>query len=134
MKINKSLLNKNDILDFTKEVYSTSETLTNKVWIDGKPIYRKVYTNDNYSQNASETKDISFSLSNLDTITWTYGTIKTSRNNSPLISPWANANAMEYSSNYGAITSTGFKINTGNANPLNNAKIYIIFEYTKTTD
>lgn len=41
MKINKSLLDQNDILDYTKEVYSTSETLTNKVWIDGKPIYRK---------------------------------------------------------------------------------------------
>lgn len=25
------------------EVYSTSEKLTNKVWIDGKPIYRKVF-------------------------------------------------------------------------------------------
>lgn len=25
-----------------KDEYSTSETLTNKVWIDGKPIYRKV--------------------------------------------------------------------------------------------
>ena len=25
-----------------KDVYSTEETMTNKVWIDGKPIYRKV--------------------------------------------------------------------------------------------
>lgn len=25
------------------EVYSTTETKTNKVWIDGKPIYRKVF-------------------------------------------------------------------------------------------
>ena len=27
---------------FDKDIYSTSETKTNKVWIDGKPIYRKV--------------------------------------------------------------------------------------------
>ena len=25
-----------------KDIYSTTETKTNKVWIDGKPIYRKV--------------------------------------------------------------------------------------------
>ena len=27
-----------------KDIYSTIETKTNKVWIDGKPIYRKVFT------------------------------------------------------------------------------------------
>ena len=27
-----------------KDVYSTTETKTNKVWIDGKPIYRKVFS------------------------------------------------------------------------------------------
>ena len=27
-----------------KDIYSTTETKTNKVWIDGKPIYRKVFT------------------------------------------------------------------------------------------
>ena len=27
-----------------KDVYSTDEVKTNKVWIDGKPIYRKTYT------------------------------------------------------------------------------------------
>lgn len=29
------------------EIYSTTETKTNKVWIDGKPIYRKVITVSN---------------------------------------------------------------------------------------
>lgn len=32
-----------------KEVYSTEETLTNKVWIDGKPIYRKCKSQQTYS-------------------------------------------------------------------------------------
>ena len=29
--------------DKADDVYSTTETKTNKVWIDGKPIYRKCY-------------------------------------------------------------------------------------------
>lgn len=36
-------------IDNIVDTYSTSETLTNKVWIDGKPIYRKVIHNDSYS-------------------------------------------------------------------------------------
>lgn len=34
----------NHINNLVEDVYSTTETKTNKVWIDGKPIYRKVYT------------------------------------------------------------------------------------------
>lgn len=34
-----------------KDVYSTSEVKTNKVWIDGKPIYRKVFTELSLSLN-----------------------------------------------------------------------------------
>lgn len=30
--------------ELIKDVYSTIETKTNKIWIDGKPIYRKVFT------------------------------------------------------------------------------------------
>lgn len=32
-------------LDYVEDVYSTNEVKTNKVWIDGKPIYRKVFSN-----------------------------------------------------------------------------------------
>lgn len=35
------------------DVYSTTEVKTNKVWIDGKPIYRKVITGLNYGQDKS---------------------------------------------------------------------------------
>lgn len=34
MKINPNLI---------KDIYSTTETLTNKIWEDGKPVYRKVF-------------------------------------------------------------------------------------------
>ena len=114
--------------------YSTDEVDTGKTWIDGKKIYRKVYHNSNYSQSASQTKDVSFSLPNLETITYTYGTIKVSGGTCNLLmSVWANANGTEYSTGYGAITSSGFKITTGSGNPINSANIYIVFEYTKTS-
>ena len=48
MKINKDLIisGTNMTLGDTayKDIYSTTETKTNKVWIDGRPIYRKVIT------------------------------------------------------------------------------------------
>jgi len=37
-----------------KETYSTTETLTNKVWIDGKPIYRKVFTGNMLSSSSGQ--------------------------------------------------------------------------------
>ena len=32
----------NAVKEYVKEIYSTNEVKTNKIWIDGKPIYRKV--------------------------------------------------------------------------------------------
>lgn len=53
-------------LDFQGEIvddiYSTSEIKTNKIWIDGKPIYRKVLNITSQSQNHN--------INNLDTITY----------------------------------------------------------------
>lgn len=40
-----------------KDIYSTTETKTNKVWIDGKPIYRKVFTNIPFPEEADITQD-----------------------------------------------------------------------------
>ena len=48
MQINKDLIisGTNMTLGDTayKDIYSTTETKTNKIWIDGRPIYRKVIT------------------------------------------------------------------------------------------
>lgn len=41
-KINTGLIPMDFIKEQLKEVYSTNEIKTNKVWKDGKPIYRKV--------------------------------------------------------------------------------------------
>lgn len=57
----KTTWSSNKINEENKEIYSTDEIKTNKVWIDGKPIYRKIYTSsdfdfiDNAQQGTSKT-------------------------------------------------------------------------------
>lgn len=57
---------KYNIVNFTdemecayQEIYSESEVKTNKVWTDGKPIYRKTFLNTSYTQNQQTVFDIS---------------------------------------------------------------------------
>lgn len=104
------------------ETYSTDETKTNKVWIDGKPIYRKVITGN--VSNGS----IAHGLTNVDFVN-AYGYfIASSGNFMPLPSLRVNYN------NYSA----GFYVNATNvlfdkgADATGTA--YITLEYTKTTD
>lgn len=58
-----------------KEVYSTDEVKTNKVWIDGKPIYRKVVT-QTITTSSSENIISGFDISLIDNIISFYGSIK----------------------------------------------------------
>lgn len=64
-----------DLSDVIKEVYSTDEVKTNKVWIDGKPIYRKVVT-QTFTTSGSENIISGFDISLIDTIISFYGSIK----------------------------------------------------------
>lgn len=115
--------------------YSTNEVNTGMKWIDGRDIYRKVYHNDSYSQSASRTEDITFSLPDLDIVVNVYGSSKVNSVVSPMPSAlWANAVGTQYSFAIGGFTSTGFKVTTGSDNPLNSAQLNIVFEYVKTTD
>lgn len=86
MQINKDLIisGTNMTLGDTayKDIYSTTETKTNKIWIDGRPIYRKVIKDINVTSNMSET--ISTGLSNVNVIniygeyhTTDYGVVQT---------------------------------------------------------
>lgn len=47
-----------------KEIYSTSEVKTNKVWIDGKPIYRQVIVIEN--PNTSWDKENKINIANIN--------------------------------------------------------------------
>lgn len=104
------------------ETYSTDETKTNKVWIDGKPIYRKVITGN--VSNGS----IAHGLTNVDFVN-AYGYfIAGSGNFMPLPSLRVTYN------NYSA----GFYVNATNVMFDKGADVtgtaYITLEYIKTTD
>ena len=63
-----------DEADGGSDVYSTTETKTNKVWIDGKPIYRKVVDCGALPSSAS-LKSTPHGISNVDMYTNVYGEI-----------------------------------------------------------
>ncbi len=53
-------------VEIPKDVYSTEETLTNKVWIDGKPVYRKIVVGAVLTSTAVTKYDLSGS--NIDSV------------------------------------------------------------------
>ena len=119
--------NVNEIIN--GEVYSTSEVKTNKVWIDNKPIYRKVV---DLGSLGTQTQ-ISYG-NQIDTITSFGGYLyQDNGGNMPLIeytsSLWR---AITY-----AITShhtMNVLINRSNTSAWSDWKLKIVIEYTKTTD
>ena len=55
--------------DMIQDVYSTKEVKTNKVWIDGKPIYRTVLSGMIFDGNKNH------NIKNIDNITFICGTM-----------------------------------------------------------
>lgn len=112
------------------EVYSTSEVKTNKVWIDGKPIYKKVLVGGSVSGGSGII--ISTNTNNIDTMLTTTGFGLNSGG-----SWWPLNRSHETTFNYQSgfyynKTYNRFEVNSGtNAGY---TKVYIIMEYTKTTD
>lgn len=51
------------------DTYSTSEVKTNKVWIDGKPIYRKVFTGLSYGSSSQTWETTGITISDVAQIT-----------------------------------------------------------------
>lgn len=69
------------------DVYSTSEVKTNKVWIDGKPIYRKCYTGTTPSSKEVITNvvDDASTLQSIDTLVTLDGSVITTNYIFPII-------------------------------------------------
>lgn len=116
--------------DMMPDVYSTEEVKTNKIWIDGKPIYRKILTG---TKNAGWT-DIDISAINYDTIFINNDTTHfTFTENS---SNWCKG--PYYFSNTDFITAqikiSSNQINIGAGSGLSNISYKVVLEYTKTTD
>lgn len=109
------------------EVYSTTETLTNKVWIDGKPIYRKVITGTTSSTSGT---------------TWNYVNLDTPNINEILPMTTIKYGPSENEINIGNVNdSYGFQYRIVNKNQLmyrqygyKNIPYTLLLEYTKTTD
>lgn len=108
------------------EVYLTSEVKTNKVWIDGKPIYRKCIANGSSATNG--TKFSLNSISNIGTIT-------------NIMSKAVRSTGAEIFGNYYDGTSNKFTLQYyANNNEINtwagseSYTVTIFVEYTKTTD
>ena len=115
------------INETTKEVYSTDEVKTNKVWIDGKPIYRKVTTQTITTPKGCPIDNFDTSL--VDSIISIYGSIKQPSGN---ITPISFYNKTED----GAYVYMSKEINRFIlfARELGIGDVILIVEYTKTTD
>ena len=114
------------------EVYSTEEQKTNKVWIDGKTVYRKTIIDTNFKT------DFYFIANNIKQFVNQYGYVQ--RKDYPKASQFINSRAgTDMSIQFLASnTEVGIQIDWG-SNWKNNYsdmfdKIIITVEYTKTTD
>ena len=131
MKLNSALINKNDILDITKDIYSTTEVKTNEIWNNGKPIYQKFYYISK-DQTSSTSINVNNDISNFGELVKISGTIF--RNNGAQNNiPNANPNA-DWSSYFSDTDTTYFRIRLGGSlyNQMDYIKFYV--KYTKTTD
>lgn len=122
-----SNLNNNfEYLDSKKDIYSTTETLTDKKWIDNKPIYRKVITMTN--ENAAQVNV--GTIANLDSVVSLNGLLISS----------TVKNIMGSHNDDSAYTSrlymygNGIFFQQGTGWRSSNYTIQVIIEYTKTTD
>lgn len=115
--------------DAQADVYSTTETKTNKVWIDGKPIYRKVV--DLGTLPNATTKTVSHGISNLDVIIKWTGYVERPSNHGHFPLPYVFGGVTE--NNIGVFANQNLiTITTGADRSMMNGTI--ILEYTKTTD
>ena len=118
----------NYINNLVEDVYSTNEVKTNKVWIDGKPIYRKVIDLGTLP-NANQ-KSVAHNISDLDVVVSLSG--MTTGSNKFVI-PEARAGT-EYSDYQIGLwcNSTNVIVETGRDRTSTSA--FAIIEYTKTSD
>ena len=116
------------------DVYSTSEVKTNKVWIDNKPIYRKVVA-VNFPSTSSASVNTNHNISNIDKITHYWLTWYDTADNR-----WFNYYKDTSGSYYvqiDGVTSTVVTVkanNTGVPWDSRTTNKYAVIEYTKTID
>lgn len=108
--------------------YSTDEVKTNKVWIDGKPIYRKVIDFGTLPKN--NIKKVPHGISDIDAIVSLNGIAFTNSKTATPI-PYAHSDSTNEVSLF--IEGTNIAIRTFGDKALY-INTYVTLEYTKTTD
>lgn len=105
------------------DIYSTTETKTNKVWIDGKPIYRKVITGDLSQENWNH--GITFSR-----ITSIEGVFYNENSGNTFNIPSLRTGFVEYQVGI-YVTSTYIHFDRGEGAQRADMKFYVVLEYVK---
>lgn len=124
------------INDLVEEVYSTDEVKTNKVWIDGKPIYSKTINIPALANSASNT-DYNHNISNVDSI-WcdiSHSFVKFSDDsvgNFQQVGALPNGGNINSVISIYSINTTKFTISIGTDR--SSVSAWVTLEYTKTTD
>lgn len=112
------------------ETYSTTEIKTNKTWIDGKPIYRKVVDYGTLPNSSSVT--IAHNISNISFVTNATAIIYDPNGTQTFRTlSWSSPSNLSYAIAF-EISTTGVIITTGSDRTA--YKAYVTIEYTKTTD
>lgn len=118
-----------DTLSGTLDVYSETETRTNKVWIDGKPIYRKVVDCGALPNNT--TKNVDANIADMDAVVGITGFSSSSTSTITLPYIYDSSTYIEFyfnKTNSRVIIKASFNASTYYTTS------YAIIEYTKTTD
>jgi len=110
--------------------YSTTEVKTNKIWVNGKPVYRKVLHFTNVVRGYSGR--LSHNISNLDEVIEIGGYVKITDGYNPVARVVCDNIT---GAGFGVLNVTTQYVATlvGSSFPTTN-DVYIILEYTKTTD
>ena len=113
----------------SSDIYSLEEVKTNKVWIDGKPIYRKVVDYGPLPNN--DTVTVNHNIKDIGRIVQFSG-VAVRYDNDTLYIPYVTFNEL----NMGGILiyMTNETIGIRTTNDRSKYSAYIIVEYTKSTD
>ena len=115
------------------EVYSTNEVKTNKIWIDGKPIYRKTFVINGNSSTGQQNYQFELASLNWETVTFIYGTTYQETNSYYRDLHDAYAYDSTATSEYSGAWTSGTLLRV-RSRGIAVSKFYVTLEYTKTTD
>ncbi len=112
----------------SNEIYSTEEVRTNKVWIDGKPIYRKVFEFTNLNANNT---NFPHNIQNLDQIINAKGAFQRADGSKEILQRVDASH--EWQVYIGDISNENILISIGTSykNDFKIVRLHLILEYTK---